>query len=77
VLFRSLANVIADLRTQLHNDGTRAAATSHINCMVEARPGKIARQMAKDFVTYAKAEIAKQDAERIARDAHFAKYRAA
>ncbi len=44
--------------------------------MVESRPGKIARQMAKEFVTFAKAEIAKQEAESLARKAYFAKFAA-
>lgn len=72
-----LANEIAALRIKLENDGLRAAASSHINRMVEARPGKLARKLAKEFVAFAKAEIAKQDAERVARAAHFAQYHAA
>lgn len=72
-----LANEIADLRIRLENDGLRAAATAHINRMVEARPGKLARKLAIEFVAFAKGEIAKQDAERVARAAQFAQYRAA
>jgi hypothetical protein len=71
-----LANAIADLRILLENDGTRAAASRHINAMVEARPGKAARQMALAFVAHAKAEIARQDAETAARKAYFAKFAA-
>jgi hypothetical protein len=72
-----LAKEIATLRHSLENDGHRAAATSHINRMVEAHPGKAARKLAIEFVAFAKSEIAKQNAERIARAAQFAQYHAA
>lgn len=71
-----LANEIAILRIKLENDGLRAAATAHINRMVEAKPGKLARKLAIEFMAFAKAEIAKQEAENLARKAYFAKFAA-